>query len=316
MIAPTGRSVAGSVASTLSATPGGDRRAQRSRDARAAALFLAPGVLGLLIFIVGPLFFSLGVSFFDWSLLGTPEFVSIANYQRLFTEDPNFWPIVGNTLLVVFVYVPVNVAFALGMALWLRTRIPARAFFRILFLFPALTPMVANALVWKFILADDGLLNTALGSVGIDGPNWLGDSSWALVSIIMVSVWQSFGYNMVILSAGLDAVDESLLEAARMDGASALRRFSSITLPLLTPSLFFTTVMTMIGAFQIFVQPYMMTRGGPGQSTNTLVLYLYQNGFSFDELGYASAIGWVVFSLVMVVTALQFIGQRRLVHYA
>lgn len=285
-------------------------------DGLTAILYLAPGVIGLLVFVIGPLVASLWLSLSDWSLAKGMNFIGLDNYIRLISKDRIFWRVVQNTLTVAFVFVPLNLIIATLMASWLKTPMKGRAALRVVFLLPCLTPMVANALIWRFILSDDGLVNQALAAIGITGPVWLGSGGWALTSIIIVSVWQSFGYNMIVLGAGLNAIDPAIHEAARIDGAGPLKRFWYITLPLLSPSLFFCAVMTMIAGFQIFAQPYVMTKGGPGQDTNTLVLYLYQNAFAYDSLGYASAIGWVVFALVMVVTALQFVAQRRLVHYA
>lgn len=284
-------------------------------DGGVAILYMLPALAGLVVFILGPLVASLWLSMTNWSLSGGLHFVGIENYVRLFAKDRVFWRVLQNTLIVTLVFVPLNLMLAMLMALWLRTPMKGRTLLRIVFLLPCLTPMVANALVWRFILAENGLVNVALGRLGIEGPVWLGSGGWALASIIILSLWQSFGYNMIVLAAGLAAINPQVLEAARIDGAGPFARFWHITLPMVSPSLFFCAVMTMIAGFQIFVQPYTMTKGGPGQDTNTLVLYLYQNAFSYDSLGYASAIGWIVFALVMVVTALQFTAQRRWVHY-
>ena len=290
-------------------------RARRRGDGPAAALFLAPGLLGFTAFIVVPLLGSAAISLFNWPLFGTPEFVGIANYVRMFTGDPTFYTVLGNTLVFAVVYTVLNLLLALAVALWLNSGVMASGLFRVVFFLPVITPMVANALVWRLMLSEDGVVNGLLATGGITGPNWLSDSRWALLSVIAMSVWQSFGYNVIVLGAGLAAIPKEILEAARVDGAGAWRRLRSIVLPMISPSMFFASIMTMIGAFQVFAQPQVLTEGGPGEATNTMVLHLYRNGFSFDRLGYASALAWILFVIVMLVTALQFVGQRRWVNY-
>ncbi|WP_232667255.1 carbohydrate ABC transporter permease [Pseudonocardia sp. TRM90224] len=289
--------------------------ARRRQDGRVAALFLAPGMAGFVVFIVVPLVGSLVISLFDWPLFGTPEFVGVANYVRMFSADPSFFTVLGNTVLFAVVYTVLNLLVALAMALWLSSGVATSGFFRVVFFLPVITPMIANALVWRLMLTDDGLVNGVLAGFGIDGPNWLADGNWAMASVIAMSVWQSFGYNVIVLGAGIAAIPKEIVEAARVDGAGAWRRLRTIVVPMISPSLFFASIMTMIGAFQVFVQPQVLTAGGPGEATNTMVLHLYRNGFSFDMLGYASALAWVLFVIVMLITALQFVGQRRWVNY-
>lgn len=279
-----------------------------------AVAFLAPGMIGFVVFILTPLFGSAFISLFDWKLFGSPGFIGFDNYVKLF-RDPTFYTVLGNTVIFAIVYTALNLFVALVISLWLNTRMKGAGAWRVIFFLPVITPMVANALVWRLLLSQDGLVNSTLATVGIDGPNWLSDSAWALPSVIAMSVWQSFGYNVIVLSAGLSAIPRELLEASRIDGTSAWQRLRYIILPLLSPSLFFCSTMTMIGAFQVFVQPLFLTQGGPGESTNTFVLYLYRNGFVFDRLGYASALAWILFLVVMLITALQFVGQRKWVNY-
>lgn len=291
------------------------RAAGRSRsDALAAAAYLWPGLTGFVVFIIVPLVGSLVISLFEWPLYGAPTFIGFDNYVKLF-GDPTFYTVLGNTVVFAFVYTALNLLLALAIALWLQTRIRFAGFWRVVFFLPAITPMVANALIWRLLLSQDGLVNSLLGGMGIDGPSWLSDSRFALASVIAMSVWQSFGYNVIVLSAGLSAIPKEILEASRVDGTSAWSRLRHVTLPMLSPALFFTSTMTMIGAFQVFVQPQILTQGGPGESTNTFVLYLYRNGFVFDRLGYASALAWMLFLVVMLITALQFVGQRKWVNY-
>jgi multiple sugar transport system permease protein len=283
-------------------------------DGLAALAYLWPGLAGFTFFILVPLAGSLVISLFEWPLFGAPTFIGFANYQKLFA-DPTFYTVLMNTVIFAFVYTALNLALALAVSLWLNTRVKFAGFWRVIFFLPAITPMVANALVWRLMLSDDGIVNSVLASIGIDGPSWLSDSTFALFSVIVMSVWQSFGYNVIVLSAGLGGIPKEILEASRVDGTSAWQRLKSIILPMISPSLFFTMTMTMIGAFQVFVQPQILTQGGPGESTNTFVLYLYRNGFVFDRLGYASALAWILFIVVMLITALQFAGQKRWVNY-
>ncbi|MBX7445710.1 sugar ABC transporter permease [Arthrobacter sp. MAHUQ-56] len=272
-------------------------------------------MLGFLIFIVVPLIASLVISLFDWPLFGTPKFVGLENYTRMLAGDPVFWTVLGNTLFFAVCYTVLNLVLALGVSTWLHSLGSWGPFFRVLFFIPVVTPMVANALVWRLMLTDDGVVNSFLANFGIHGPSWLSNSQLAMGSLIAMSLWQGIGYNIIVLGAGLNGISPNLLEAARIDGAGAWQRFFRVVLPMLSPSLFFCTVMTIIGAFKVFTQPYLLTLGGPGESTNTIVLYLYRNGFSFDKLGYASALAWALFVIVMLITALQFSQQKRLVNY-
>jgi len=291
-----------------------EKRRRRRDDRGAAWVFLAPGMLGFGLFIVLPLVGSLVISFFQWPLFGTPRFIGLDNYTKL-AGDPAFFAALVNTLIFAFVYTALNLVLALAVALWLRTRMYGASVWRVVFFLPVITPMVANALVWRMLLSDEGLLNSTIGAAGGEGQSWLSDSRFALAAVVAMSVWQSFGYNVVVLTAGLTSIPKEIIEASRLDGTNSWQRLRFTILPMISPSLFFASTMTMIGAFQVFVQAQVLTRGGPGEATNTLVLYLFRNGFSFDRLGYASAIAWVLLVVVMLVTAVQFIGQRRWVNY-
>jgi multiple sugar transport system permease protein len=284
-------------------------------NGRLAAAYLAPGMLGFLIFIVLPLIASLVISLFNWPLFGTPKFVGLDNYVRMLTSDPVFWTVLGNTMFFAVCYTVLNLVVAVALATWVHSLGSWGPFFRVLFFIPVVTPMVANALVWRLMLTDDGVVNSFLANLGIQGPSWLSDGQLAMGSLIAMSVWQGIGYNIIVLGAGLSGISPNLLEAARIDGAGAWQRFFRVVLPMLSPSLFFCTVMTIIGSFKVFTQPYLLTLGGPGDSTNTIVLYLYRNGFSFDKLGYASALAWALFVIVMLITALQFSQQKKWVNY-
>lgn len=294
-----------------------ERRRGRGRGSGwPAALYLGPGMLGFAIFIVVPLLASLVISFFDWPLFGTPEFVGFDNYRHMLAGDPAFWISMRNTLIFAVIYTAVNLAVALGISYWLMN-LGGRwaAFFRVLFFIPMVTPMIGNALIFRLMLNDDGVVNEMLAVVGIQGPQWLNTPSWAMFSLVLMSLWQGMGYNIIVLGAGISGINPSVIEASRIDGAGSFGRFFRVVFPMLSPTVFFCTVMTVIGAFKVFAQPYALTEGGPGNSTNTLVLHLYRNGFSFDQLGYASAIGWALFALVMLITAVQFSQQKRWVNY-
>jgi multiple sugar transport system permease protein len=277
--------------------------------------FLLPNLLGFLGFMLLPLMASLVLSFFNWPVLGQHKFVGLENYTRLFTRDPVFFRIFFNTLCFVLGYVPLNLIFAVAIAVWLNSKIRGGRIFRLIFFLPVFTPMVANALVWRLLLTPHGVADYLLSLVHIPSLNWLGSEQWAMPAMIFMSVWQGFGYNMLVFSAGLRSIPRSLYEAAAIDGAKPWTRFWTITLPLLTPSIFFGMVMTFITSFQVFVQPYVLTAGGPGVSTTTVVYYLYNNGFQYFKMGYASAVGWVLFAVIMFATALQFGFQKRFVHY-
>jgi len=270
---------------------------------------------GFVLFIVVPLVASMAISLFDWPLFGSPEFVGLENYRAMVTTDPVFWRVLGNTAFFTVAYTALNLVLAVALAVWLQHLGSWAPFFRVLFFVPVVVPMVANALMWRLMLDDTGVVNSALSVIGIDGPSWLGDPKLAMASLIAMSIWAGIGYNVVVLSAGLNNINRSVLEAAKIDGANGWKLFGRVVFPLLSPSIFFCTIMTVIGAFKVFTQPFMLTNGGPGDATNTLVLYLYRQGFSFNDLGYASALAWVLFVFVMLITALQFVGQKRWVTY-
>ena len=279
--------------------------------------YLAPGMTGFLIFIVIPLIASLSSSLFSWSLLGTSEFVGIDNYRRMFSgEDPAFYTILRNTVVFALLYTAANLIISTGISYWLQ-HLPNRfsRILRIIFFIPVVTPMAGNALIWRLLLNDDGVVNSALNSIGAPSLPWLNNPNLAMGSLVIMSLWQGLGYNIVVLTAGLNGINPSVLEASELDGATGLRRFFQVVFPILSPTFFFCTVMTVIGAFKVFAQPFFLTKGGPGESTNTIVLALYRNGFSFDKLGYASALAWVLFVIVMMLTALQFSQQKKWVNY-
>ena len=300
------------------ATTAENRRRHRApRDTLRIIAYLTPGMTGFLVFIIIPLIASLIISLFSWSLLGTSEFVGLDNYRRMISgEDPAFYTILKNTVVFALLYTGANLIISTGISYWLQ-HLPNRfsRMLRIIFFIPVVTPMAGNALIWRLLLNDEGVVNSALNSIGLPSLPWLNNPSLAMGSLVIMSLWQGLGYNIVVLTAGLNGINPSILEASELDGATGFRRFFQVVFPILSPTFFFCTVMTVIGAFKVFAQPFFLTKGGPGESTNTIVLALYRNGFSFDKLGYASALAWILFVIVMLLTALQFSQQKRWVNY-
>ena len=293
------------------------RRHRAPQDTLRIIAYLTPGMTGFLVFIIIPLIASLIISLFSWSLLGTSEFVGLDNYRRMISgEDPAFYTILKNTVVFALLYTGANLIISTGISYWLQ-HLPNRfsRVLRIIFFIPVVTPMAGNALIWRLLLNDEGVVNSALNSIGLPSLPWLNNPSLAMGSLVIMSLWQGLGYNIVVLTAGLNGINPSILEASELDGATGFRRFFQVVFPILAPTFFFCTVMTVIGAFKVFAQPFFLTKGGPGESTNTIVLALYRNGFSFDKLGYASALAWILFVIVMLLTALQFSQQKRWVNY-
>lgn len=292
-------------------------RSGRWGDPARAAIYLAPGMLGFVCFIIVPLVASLVISFFSWSLFGGATFVGLDNYVRMLSgQDPAFWIVMRNTVVFALSYTILNLVISLGLSYWLQ-HLPDfwSRFLRVVFFIPVVTPMAGNALIWRLLLSDQGVVNAGLGSIGLEPVSWLNTPVLAMVSLLIMSLWQGLGYNIVVLTAGLNGLNTSVLEAATIDGANGFQRFFKVVFPMISPTVFFCTIMTVIGAFKVFAQPYFLTAGGPGENTNTMVLYLYRNGFAFDKLGYASSLAWVLFVVVMLLTALQFSQQKKWVNY-
>ncbi|WP_336645326.1 carbohydrate ABC transporter permease [Microbacterium sp. USHLN186] len=300
---------------TISTAPQRRRGSFAKVEARQALGFASPALVGLALFTIVPVVLSVVMSFFDWPTFGDRTFNGGANYLRLF-EDPNFLPSLRNTLVFTVLYVPVSIALSLALALGLGPRIRGRGALRVLFFIPVVTPMVANVLVWKMLLQPQGLFNgLAQTWFGVELPNFLADRQWAMIMVVVMSVWQGLGYNMLIFSAALEQLPESVVEAARIDGARGLRMIWSVMIPMISPAIFFATIMTMITSLQVFVQPQLLTGGGPGNSTMPLVMWIYNQGFKFQDLGLAAAGAWILFALIIIITALQFGAQKKWVHY-
>jgi multiple sugar transport system permease protein len=303
--------------STTQATIAPPRRRNRmsSQEARTALVFLLPSLLGFIAFMLFPIIASLAISFTNWQLISAPSFVGFANYQRLFTLDPAFYTVLGNTLFFTVEYLVLNIVLSLGLAVWISSLKRGQRWFRVVFFLPTFTPAIASSVVWVLIFTPGGFMDTVFQALALHVPNLLLDPKLAMQAVIIVTLWANVGYNMVLFNAALDLVPQSYLEAAKIDGASAWDRFWKIRLPLISPTIFFGTVMTAITSLQVFDQIYVVTRGGPGSATATLGFAIYQNGFGNYQMGYASALAWVMFLIIMALTALQFWLQRKWVHY-
>lgn len=285
-------------------------------EARQALGFASPALVGLALFTIVPVGLSIVMSVFDWPTFGERTFNGVDNYVKLFTHSPDFWPALRNSAVYTLLYVPLSVALSLVLALGLGPRIRGRGALRVLFFIPVVTPMVANVLVWKMMLQPQGLFNGLSQTwFGVELPNFLADPNWAMIMVVAMSVWQGLGYNMLIFSAALEQLPESVLEAASIDGARGLRRAWSIIIPMISPSIFFATIMTMITSLQVFVQPQMLTGGGPGNATKPLVMYIWEQGFTFGDLGLAAAAAWILFAIIIAITGVQFAAQKKWVHY-
>jgi multiple sugar transport system permease protein len=287
----------------------------QAREERIAYLLITPWVLGFLIFTVGALIFSFGLSFFKTDLLSPAKFVGLNNYQQLLFEDKLFWQAVKVTTLYTLGVVPLQILLSLSVAILLNQRIFGIGFWRTVFYLPSVVSGVAVALVWMwFFQPDVGLFNALLAMVGIQGPRWLFSEEWALPSIMLMSIW-NIGPAMIIFLAGLQGTPVDLYEAAQIDGANTWQQFTSITLPMLSPQILFNTVLGVIGSYQVFTASFVTTEGGPNNATMTLVLYLYREGFLTARFGYASAIAWVLFAIIMVFTLFTFRSTRDAVFY-
>lgn len=286
-------------------------------EARAAWVLLAPALILITAFFFLPVVTGLALSLTDYDLyaIGHPEnvrLVGAANYRAL-AQAPMFWSALKNTLYFAFVGAPLSVLAALAAALLLNSRLTRwKSFFRTAYFAPFVTTLVAVAIVWKYLYHPRfGLLDAALGTVGVRPVDWLGDPHWAMPAIILVAVWRSFGYNMLIFLAGLQRIPAEMREAADLDGAGHWSRLWHVTLPQLAPTFVFVGVITAIGFFQLFAEPYVMTGGGPLNSTLSMVLYMYQEGFRWWRLGSAASIAFVLFALVLAVTVLQLLWRRE-----
>ncbi len=285
------------------------------KEERDFYIFSSPWWLGFILFVAGPMIASIVISLTKWDIITPPKWVGFQNYVKLFRDDPLFWKSLRVTAVYTFVLVPVQLVLSLAVSILLNQKVRFLGFFRTVFYLPTVLPIVASALLWLWILNPEGILNFFIGLLGIPPQNWLTDERLALPSIMLMSLWGSFGTSMIIFLAGLQGVPQTLYDAAEIDGAGSWGKFRHVTLPMITPVIFFNFVMGVIGTFQVFTQGYLLTDGRPNNSTLFYVLYLYRSGFEYLKMGYASALAWVLFLVIFVVTLLILRSSSLWVYY-
>lgn len=286
----------------------------RRKEATFGILGIMPWFIGFLVFTAGPMVYSAWLVFHDWELLTPPVYIGLDNIRFLF-RDPLLGTVLMNTVIYTVFSVPLQLLLALGVALLLNTNVLGTNLYRAIVFLPSQTPVVATAMLWFFIFSPtQGLANEALGLFGIPPQQWLWDINLVLPALIAIAVW-SFGTAMIIFLAGLQDVPKSLYEAADLDGATTWSKLLNITIPMITPTIFFNLVIGLIGAFQVFTPVYLMTGGGPGNSSMVMGLYIYRHGFQQFNMGYASTLAWLLFLIVIALTLVQFLFARRWVHY-
>jgi multiple sugar transport system permease protein len=290
--------------------------ALRRRQAIEGWMFASPWVVGFLAFTAGAMAFSVWMSFQKWNILTPPRYVGLANFRKAFLEDPLFWKCLFNTAYYAFVSVPLRMVLAFALAILLNQSVRGLAFFRTIFYLPSVVTGVATAMLWMLLLNPDvGGINFVLRRMGVaNPPGWLTDETWAMPGLILMSLW-NVGTMMLIFLAGLQGVPQELMDSALVDGAGPWRRFWHVTFPLMTPVIFFNLVISIIGSFQVFMQSFIMTNGGPNNATLTYVLYLYRNAFEFFKMGYASALAWILFFIILAMTTLVLRSSALWVYY-
>jgi len=288
-----------------------------------ASPFIIPSIIGFTIFYFLPMIFSIVISFTDWDGLdklfsdGFMErhFIGAQNYQTILTSE-EFWRVLGNTAEFIVLYIPLMMITSIAIASLLNQQRRGVGVFRVIYYIPVLTSWVAASLIWKSILSPQyGAINGILAIFGIQGPGWLLDEAWAMPALVLVSVWKDMGFFGLILLSGMVNINQTYYEAAQIDGAGKMKRFTKITLPLLTPTIFYVLIVSLINSFQLFTQILIMTDGGPNGSTEVMVERIYKYGFRYFKMGYASAFSWVLFLIIMICTAIQMRGQKRWVNY-
>jgi multiple sugar transport system permease protein len=288
------------------------------KESRLAYMFISPWIFGFIFLTLGPMLISLYLSFTNFTLSSgsaLPEFNNGANYVKLLTQDPKFWHSLKVTLTYAVVAVPLQLFFGFMVAFLLNLKVRGLAFWRTVYYLPSVTPAVAGAVLWGIIFNPTfGLMNWFLSLVGIKGPGWLASQQWALPALIIMSLW-GVGGGMVIYLAGLQGIPTTLYEAAEIDGANSLQKLTRITVPLMTPVIFYNLIIGIIGTFQFFTSVYVLTRGGPADATLFYNLYLYNTAFRYMNMGYASALGWVLFFIVLLITLVAFKSSAFWVYY-
>ena len=310
-----------SIATASSLRPGAEHRGMsrlRRREALEGILYLSPWIVGFIVFVAGPLLASAVLSFTKYNVLRPPEFIGLNNYVFAFTKDNLFLPSIVRTFYYAVLLVPLAMAGSLIVAILLNQKLMATTVWRTMFFLPTLTPLVATALLWRWMLNPDvGLVNYLLGQIGIQGPGWLNSIEWAIPALVLMGLWASVGGSrMIIFLAGLQDVPVELLEAAEIDGAGTWAKYRHITLPLITPTVFFNLVLGIIFALRTFEVAFVSTAGGPARATWFISLHIYQNAFVSFDMGYSSALAWLLFVLLFALTYLQFRLSGRWVFYA
>lgn len=276
------------------------------------ALFILPSLAGMLILVIGPILASGVLTFYDWDLLTDPDFIGFDNFRRLKDDDQVFQAL-KHTLYFIAGYVPSVMMISLFIALALNAKLKGLSLLRTAFFLPVVSSWVAVALLWKWLFNPRyGLINYGLARIGIDGPTWLFDRHWAMPAIIMTSVWKDLGFVAVLFLAGLQAIPDDVYEASALDGAGRIEQVKSITVPLLRPTIFLVSIISIINSFQVFPQVWVMTEGGPAGATTVIVERVVKHAFSYGEMGYAATISWVLFALVFGVTVIQLFLQKRM----
>jgi len=288
---------------------------EKYKEALWAYLFILPQAVGILVFIVGAVIVAFLLSFCEWDLVTPFRWVGLRNYIVQLNQ-PIFWKCLLNTAYFALGHIPLVIIFGLGLALILHKKILGITVYRSVFFLPFVTSSVAISLVWLWLYNPEyGLINSYLSLVGIKGPQWIASLRWAMPSIIILVVWKVVGYNMVLFLAGLTAIPAHLYDAAKIDGAGRWTQFRYVTLPMLSPTIFFILIISIIGSLQLFDEVFIMTRGGPANATSVLVHHIYKLAFSFFKIGEASAVAWILFMLIFLVTLVQFLLAKRWVYY-
>lgn len=303
---------------TTKPSPSGTKRtrSKRLKNIGWVLLFLSPSAIPLLIFTFVPMISSLWISLHKWNLISDMQWVGLGNYTKLLS-DPSTRDVFWHTLYYILGYLPLVYVGGLALAMALNQKMKGRSFFRSAYFLPVVTSWVVVALVWQWLLNPaNGLINQILGFFHLPQPGWWTDPAWSMPSVILASSWKDLGFVMVILLAGLQSIPQEIYEAARVDGANSWQRFRSITLPLLSPSTFFVIVISLINGFQVFDQVYVMTGGGPAGSSQVVVGQIYDLTFRYGRAGEASALSWILFAVILLITAIQMRGQKKWVNYA
>ena len=287
----------------------------KRREARNFYLYTAPWLIGFFVLTLYPIVYSFYLMFTDMNLTGVGKFIGLENLKYAFTDDPLFIKAFINTLKYVVMFVPSSIILAFFVALLLSKKVKGLGFFRTAFYIPYITSGVAVTILWGWIYQKDyGIINYVLSLFGIKGVNWLGDKNIAMISIVILSLW-TIGNNIIIMLAGIQDIPQSYYESAQIDGAGAIRQIFSITLPLCTPTIYFNLIVTIIAAFQVFQQPLILTNGGPLNSTYTAAIHMYNNGFLYGKMGYASMMAWSLFVVIMVITLVVISTSKYWVFY-